>query len=341
MSQIVGLGTALPPYRLDPEPSRELLRRVFPRLRASGLQPVTRYLVEDPERLLSPRPLGESMQVYAEEASRLAGEACRCALERAGVAAAEIDAIISVSCTGYMVPSLDVRLVADLGLRQDVVRVPITELGCSGGLAALSLAHRHLEARPRDRVLVVAVELCSLSFRPHDGSLDNLMASMVFGDGSGAAVLANDTVGGGCLELVAASQRLLPDSTGYLGFELGDDGFHVVLDSRLPRVLASALGPAVDGFWFDGGPERNGHDPSFYVVHAAGPRVFDAVEASLGLGPEALAASRHLFERVGNLSSASILFALADLAANSGDGLALAFGPGVTVELARLRRSPG
>lgn len=334
MSQILGLGTALPPHRLDPEPSRELLRRVFPRLRGSELQPVTRYLVDEPARLLCPRPLGQSMRVYAEEASRLAGQASRCALARAGVAPGEIDAIISVSCTGYLVPSLDVRLVHDLGLRADVVRVPITELGCSGGLAALSLAHRHLEARPRDRVLVVAVELCSLSFRPHDASLDNLMASMVFGDGAGAAVLGIGGGEAGRLELVGASQRLLPQSADYLGFSLEDDGFHVVLDSRLPRVLASGLRAAVEEFWGDceGGPE-------FLVVHAAGPRVFDAVEGALGLGADALAASRHLFERVGNLSSASILFALADLEGVVGDGLALAFGPGVTVELARLRRS--
>ena len=334
MSQILGLGTALPPHRLDPEPSGELLRRVFPRLRGSELQPVTRYLVDEPDRLLCPRPLGQSMRVYAEEASRLAGEASRCALTRAGVAPGDIDAIISVSCTGYLVPSLDVRLVHDLGLRADVVRLPITELGCSGGLAALSLAHRHLEARPGDRVLVVAVELCSLSFRPHDASLDNLMASMVFGDGSGAAVLGGG-LGAGGLELVAASQRLLPHSAGYLGFALEDDGFHVVLDSRLPRVLASGLEPAVEEFW------RDGAEPSFYAVHAAGPRVFDAVEGALGLPPDALAPSRHLFEQVGNLSSASILFALADLDEAVGDGLALAFGPGVTVELARLRRSSG
>jgi predicted naringenin-chalcone synthase len=333
LGQILGLGTALPPHRLDPEPSRELLQRVFPRLRGSELQPVTRYLVDEPGRLLCPRPLGQSMRVYAEEASRLAGEASRCALTRAGVAPGEIDAIISVSCTGYLVPSLDVRLVHDLGLRADVVRLPITELGCSGGLAALSFAHRHLEARPGDRVLVVAVELCSLSFRPHDASLDNLMASMVFGDGAGAAVLGGGPCAGG-LELVAASQRLLPHSARYLGFELEDDGFHVVLDSRLPRVLASALEPAVDEFW------RDEAGPSFYAVHAAGPRVFDAVEGALGLPPDALAASRHLFERVGNLSSASILFALAELDEAVGDGLALAFGPGVTVELARLRRSP-
>ncbi|MDR0360348.1 MAG: hypothetical protein LBJ87_12915, partial [bacterium] len=256
MSQILGLGTALPPHRLDPEPSRELLRRVFPRLRGSELQPVTRYLVDEPARLLCPRPLGQSMRVYAEEAGRLAGDASRCALARAGVAPGEIDAIISVSCTGYLVPSLDVRLVHDLGLRTDVVRVPITELGCSGGLAALSLAHRHLEARPGDRVLVVAVELCSLSFRPNDDSLDNLMASMVFGDGAGAAVLGSGAGEAGRLELVGASQRLLPQSAAYLGFSLEDDGFHVVLDSRLPRVLASGLGAAVEEFWgdCDGGP---------------------------------------------------------------------------------------
>jgi alkylresorcinol/alkylpyrone synthase len=336
MSRILGLGTALPQHRVTPAAGREALRRVFPRLRGIDWPAVTRYTTESLDQVLAPRGLGEAMGVYAREAPRLAADAARQALARAGMEADELDVAISVSCTGYLVPSLDVTLMDVLGMRRDVIRLPITELGCSGGLAAVAAAHRHLLGSPRDRVLVVAVELCSLTFQPGDRSLDNLTASLVFGDGAAAAVLDGGTARPGQLEVVAAGSRVIPGSTRYLGFELRDGGFHVVLDPGLARLIAARLPEAVGSF-------RARHRlgaPTFHLVHAGGPRIFDAVEASLGLAPEALAGSRALFCEIGNVSSASVLFGLDRLDGVSGDGLVLAFGPGVTVELAWVRRSP-
>src|SRR5439155_16197575 len=173
----------------------------------------------------------------------------------------EIDLVISVSCTGYLVPSLDVRLAAEIGLRPDVIRVPLTELGCSGGAAAIAAAHRHLAAYPEARVLVVAVELASLSFHPGDRSLDNLTASMVFGDGAAAAVLGERT--GSALRLVTAESRLVPDSEHVLGFDLRDSGFHVVLDRRLPQLIEASLGEVVADFQ----RRRQVPEPDFYAVH--------------------------------------------------------------------------
>lgn len=337
MSRILGLGTALPPHRVSPEMGRDVARRCFPRLRAADVLPVTRYTAEPLDRVLTPRTLGDAMASYARHAPRLAAQAARQALGAADVRPEDLDAVISVSCTGYMVPSLDVRLVDELGMRRDVTRLPITELGCSGGLAALAAAHRHLLAFPSHRVLVVAVELCSLSFHPQDRSLDNLIAMLVFGDGAAAAVLGGGQPRPAELEVVATASHLIPESSHLLGFDLRDEGFHVVLDSSLPRVIQAGLAGLVRPFW----QARASGEPAFHVVHAGGPRVFDAVQASLGLGPDVLAASRRLFQAVGNLSSASILFALAGLEDAYGDGLGIAFGPGVTVELAALRRCPG
>jgi predicted naringenin-chalcone synthase len=243
--------------------------------------------------------------------------------------------VISVSCTGYLVPSLEVRLAAEMGMRADIIRLPLTELGCSGGAAALAAAHRHLAAYPHSRVLVVAVELCSLSFRPDDRSLDNLTAAMVFGDGAAAAVLGGDAGRDG-LHLVRATSRLVPNSASVLGFDLRDSGFHVVLDRRLPRLVEAALPGAVADFRAG----RRIEALDFYAVHAGGPRIFDAVQSALRLDDEALAVSRQVFREVGNLSSASILFSLAALPETPGEGLAIAFGPGVTIELAHLRRGP-
>jgi alkylresorcinol/alkylpyrone synthase len=253
------------------------------------------------------------------------------------VPAADIDLVITVSCTGYVVPSLDVALVERLGLRRDVVRVPITELGCSGGAAAIAMAQRHLAGFPSDRVLVVAVEVPSLSFHPQDASPDNLTACLVFGDGAGAAVLGRPVTERGCLEVVRTASHLIPRTADVLGFDLRDGGFHVVLDRRLPRVLAAEIGPVVERFVAGGEMPP----PTFYAVHAAGPRIFNVIESALSLPPDALAVSRAVFARAGNTSSAAIFFALEDVIAGQDgtlrDGLGIGVGPGVSIELMQLR----
>ncbi len=328
----LGFGTALPEHTIDAATTLEVLSQFWPRLRGVSAESVTRHLVAPVEWLLQPRTLGETMRAYAEHAPRLARMAACRALERANVRPDEIDVVVSVSCTGYLVPSLDVQLAREIGLRQDVIRLPLTELGCSGGAAAFAAAHRHLAAFPKQRVLIVAVELSSLSFHVADRSIDNLTASMVFGDGAAAAVMGSGLKAHG-LSVLGAASRLLPDSAHVLGFDLRESGFHVVLDRRLPQLIESSLGPVVADFR----KQLRIEEVDFYAVHAGGPRVFDAVESALALHKDDLEPSRRTFAEVGNLSSASILFTLAGLRPCEGDGLAIAFGPGVTIELAHLR----
>ncbi|MGH7691146.1 MAG: type III polyketide synthase [Candidatus Dormibacteria bacterium] len=331
MSSFVGFGSALPEHRLGPEEGLAALSEIWPQLRLANAEIVTRYLVQPPTEVFAPRTLGERMAVYRREAPRLAQLASERALEDAQLAPEQIDAIFSVSCTGYMVPALDVELAQAIGLRADVVRMPLTELGCSGGAAAISAAHRHLRLEPQDRVLVVCVELCSLTFQPADSSLDNLTAAMVFGDGAAAVVM---TGGPGRLEVLATGSRLIPESQSLLGFDLRDDGFHPVLQRGLPRLIERELAGALAGFGegqFD-----------FFAVHAGGPRIFEAVEDGLGLPPGSLQVSRDTFHRYGNLSSVSLLLVLDELRQGApGTGLGLAFGPGVQVEMATLRRAQG
>jgi alkylresorcinol/alkylpyrone synthase len=334
VSAFLGFGTALPEHTIDGNASLAALSAYWPRLRGATPEPLTRHMVAPVEWLLQPRSLGERMRSYAEHAPRLARLATCRALAAAGVEPAQIDLVISVSCTGYLVPSLDVQLAAEIGLRPDVTRLPLTELGCSGGSAAVAAAHRHLAAFPDDHVLVVAVEVPSLTFQREDRSLDNLTAAMVFGDGAAAAVLGAEGTASGHLQVRGAASRLLPASAGALGFDLRDGGFHVVLDRRLSRLIEGSLRAVVDDFAARQGTGR----PAFYAVHAGGPRVFDAVAAALRLEPDDLALSRRVFREVGNVSSASILFSLAELSdVAEGDGLAIAFGPGVTIELTHLR----
>ena len=341
-SGILAVATALPEHRLEAASALARLRPFWPQL--ERLDPTragigTRYTCEPVENLLHGRGLTEQRTAYLAHARRLAGQAGSRALAQAGLSGADVDMAVTVSCTGYLVPSLDVHLAVELGLRPDIIRVPITELGCSGGAAALALAHRHLLAFPDQHVLVMAVEVPSLNFQESDRSLDNLTACLVFGDGAGAAVLgAADGERG--LRIMKTGSHLVRATQDLLGFDLRDGGFHVVLDRRLPRVLDRELRPAVERFL--AGANLGALD--FLAAHAGGPRIFDAMEAALALPPDALELSREVFAAVGNTSSASIFFILekliGSLGAEPGEGLGLGLGPGITLELMHLAWTP-
>jgi len=340
---LLSVATAVPEHRLSASEALARLRTFWPQLArfdetdaAVGM----RYMCEPVDELLRPRGLAEHGVLYRRHARRLAGAAATRALHAASVDPKQIDAVITVSCTGYIVPALDVDLIDDLGLRPDVVRLPMTELGCSAGAAAIGAAHRHVLAMPDDRVLVVAVEVPSLTFQQSDRSLDNQTACLVFGDGAGAAVIGRPRGGDATMEVVRTASHVVPATRDVLGFDLRDAGFHVVLDRRLPRILRQELRPIVDRFLAGSELPR----PDFYAVHAAGPRIFRAVESALGLPASALDISRQVFEEVGNTSSAAIFFALEKLmrepVPEPVQGLGLGLGPGIAVELMHLARVP-
>lgn len=344
----MAVGTALPEFALDAGARQDLIEALWPRLARIGGRSGTsgspesggmRYLAEPVERLLVQRGLTETMRIYREQALLLAERAAKDALDGSESSARHIDAVITVSCTGYLVPSLDVHLIASLGMRADVVRLPITELGCSGGAAALGFAHRHLAAYPEQRVLVVAVELPSLTFQPGDTSLDNLTASMVFGDGAGAAVMTGAGPGSRGLVIERVASHLIADSSGALGYDLRDDGFHVVLDRRLPTLIRRSIGEVARGF-----SDPKHHPIEFLAAHGGGPRVLDAIQTGLNLDDRVMAASRRTYAEVGNVSSASILFTLGAQLRCLGPaplgGLGIGLGPGVGVELMELRWRP-
>jgi predicted naringenin-chalcone synthase len=342
-AQILSVATAVPRHKLDAGGALTELRRFWPqleRLPDAEAAVGTRYTCEPVADLLQPRGLTALRDAYFDHARELSLSAARRAFQRSGVAPSEIDLVVTVSCTGYLVPALDVYLAADLGLRPDVLRLPITELGCSGGAAAIALAHRHLLAFPEQRVLVLAVELPSLSFQPADGSLDNLTACLVFGDGAGAVLMTGADARSEGLRLVRAASHLVPGTADLLGFDLRDNGFHVVLDRRLSRVLARDLRAAVDRFV----APRLVADLDFVAAHAAGPRIFEVIESALRLRPGALDISREVFNSVGNTSSAAIFFTLerllAGLRGGPAYGLGLGLGPGVSIELMELAWVP-
>src|SRR6185437_3621596 len=183
-----------------------------------------RYAIFPVDYLIQPRSLEQTAKEYREHALSLGRRVTQEALDRAGLLPKDIDLFITVSCTGVMIPSLDAYLAPEMGFRADIRRLPITELGCAAGAAGLTRAWEYLRAFPDATVLLVAVELPSLTFQRRDFSQANLISTMLFGDGAAAAVVTGRAAKGACI--LGSTSYLFPDSIDAMGFDLRDTGFH-------------------------------------------------------------------------------------------------------------------
>jgi alkylresorcinol/alkylpyrone synthase len=338
-ARIAGMATALPPISVTVDEVWDALGRArgrrMPKLQGEeGTR--TRYFAEPLTSLMERRSQSQQTDAYLEHARVLARRVCCNALERSGIAGSDVGLVIGVSCTGVVLPSLDAELIPLIGLRPDVARLPITELGCGGGVAGLARGLDYLRAYPQRSVLLFAVEIPSLTFQPDDRSLDSLVAALVFADGAGAVVLgAGDNRSGWSLE--HAGTVLVPEGARHLGYELRDGGLRVILSRELPDVVEAHLRGAVETFLEEADLRLT--DLDAVAAHPGGPRIVDAIERSLALQPDALATSRSVFAGNGNASSAGIFFVLEEMQRRGTRGrvLAIALGPGLSIELALMR----
>ncbi len=272
-------------------------------------------------------PTSARMRAYAEHAPELAMQAI------AGLGdafdAARITHIVVASCTGFVAPGIDQILARRLGLAATVERVLIGFMGCYAGVTALRTARHIVRSEADAVVLVVSVELSTLHLQLADQP-EPLLAMLQFSDGAAAAIISADAAG---LELGEGASLALEDSADLIRWDIGDTGFAMQLSGEVPGRLRDALSaPTVRSQLFGAG-----EPPPLLAVHAGGRSVLDAVETALGVPAEALADSRAVLARFGNMSSATILFVLADMIARGaqGDGLAIAFGPGLAAEAIR------
>jgi alkylresorcinol/alkylpyrone synthase len=351
MARIAATATAVPSYRLDRDTYKRYATLVFatPAQQRAARRIIdntkidARFLVATPDQILTPRPLAEKSADYARHARELGEHVARRALDRAHVAADAVDMIVTTSCTGVMIPSVDAYLADTMRLRRDIVRLPITELGCAAGAAALSRAREHVRAYPEHTVLVLSIELPSLTFQKEDLSMTNLVAASIFGDGAAACVVRGPRAPGGVTRpgptLVDSLSHIYPETQYLMGFELKDGGFHIVLDRDVPHALKGRVRPLVEQLC-----ARNGVDADalrFCALHPGGRRILEDLDADLGL-TGLTEPSWNVLRDYGNLSSATVLFVLDEVLRRAPPpvgayGLCAAFGPGFSAELSLMR----
>jgi predicted naringenin-chalcone synthase len=274
------------------------------------------------------------MEIYGEAAPKLALEAI--AKLNALTALAGITHLVVASCTGFVAPGIDQIIAAELGLPGDVERTLVGFMGCYAAVSALRLAHHIVRSEPAARVLVVTVELSTLHLQ-YEEEVEPLLAMLQFGDGAAAALVTAEPSGFAISHPYATT---LADSSGLIRWSIGDHGFTMQLSGEVPGRIGDALrDPAVRSAMLNGADLG---DIDSWAVHAGGRSVLDAVEHGLELPPKALAESRDVLARFGNMSSSTLPFVLAELLDNPARrrGIALAFGPGLAAEGFHFARAP-
>ena len=344
-AHIQALGTATPRFRYDQIDSADVLAtllggtrstRIFRELaRHSAID--TRYSVlpdfapncPDPvlfSKNASPPSTATRNLIYEQLAPPLAAQAAKQALTEAACPAKNVTHLVTVSCTGFFAPGLDVSLIRDLELNPQAQRFHLGFMGCYAALPALHLASQIVKAQPKSIVLVVCCELCSLHYQPTDNR-DNLLSASIFADGAGAALVTADPAGP--VRLGNLGSVLIPDSTDTMSWRIGDTGFIMGLAREVPRLIATGLKSHLGS---TGDPMLADFSALNWAVHPGGISILEACATGLNLPSERFSVSHDVLRNYGNLSSATILFVLKEQLARkqSGPGCALAFGPGLT-----------
>jgi len=324
-----------------------------------------RHLALPLERYPELKDFGASNDEFIRVAVDLGARAVEEALAAAGLAPRDVDLVVSATITGLAVPSVEARIAARIGLRDDVKRVPLVGLGCVAGAAGVARVHDYLLGHPDEVAVLVSTELCSLTVQRDDTSMANLVASGLFGDGAAAVVMvgANRGPGSGLgpagpgsdaapaesgsgagpatgPQVLATRSRMYADTERAMGWDVGASGLRIVLGVEVPDLVRDNLRADVDGFLADQGLTRAGL--GWYVAHPGGPKVLEAMQEALEVDRHALGMTWDSLARIGNLSSASVLHVLADTLrerppAPGSHGLLLAMGPGFCLEMVLLR----
>ncbi len=349
MPKICGVRTAVPPHKVDQINAQFFVGKHFSRrfgeterllsiFNNSGI--ASRYFSQPMEWFLTSHDLAEKNEAYIKSATALGEQAARRLFEDQKLQPHDIDYIIYVNTTGLATPSIDARLINRLGLRHTIRRTPIWGLGCAGGVAGLSHAYHHVLGHPKERVLLIAAELCGLTFMADDFSKSNLVASALFGEGAAAVLVTGDEVEAAGLEIIASRSRFYPDSLDVMGWNVVSHGLQVVFAQRIPDIVATHS--AHDFGEFLSEHHLTLPDISAFIFHPGGRKVIEAYQHALSLHDGQLCLATEILRDYGNMSSVTVLFVLErflqqHVADRKGFGLISALGPGFCSESMLIR----
>ena len=340
---ILSLATRTPPHPIDQETALAVARDVLSPSFA-GFERMSGVFTNADirERQLS-RPVDwyrashdfvDRTKVYLEVALDLFVEAAEQALADAGLAADEVDTIVTISSTGIATPSLEARAMGRMGFRRNISRVPVFGLGCAGGVSGLALSSRLARTSPGHVVLMVTVELCSLALRTASAGKADVISAALFGDGAAACVLRGGE--GGFADVVGTADTTWPDTLDIMGWQLEPDGLGVVLNRAIPGFAAVHLRDAMTNMLEGQGLRIE--DIDRFICHPGGAKVVSAIEAALSLGQGSLDAEREVLRNHGNMSAPTALFVLDRVRAGGMPhrSVMMAFGPGFSASTVTL-----
>lgn len=331
------LSTSLPPHELPQDlvekraseilgPKYPQFERLLSTFTTSGIE--RRYSVAPIDWFSEPHGWKERNALYLSGAAEMFVDAAGEALGDAGWSGDEVDVVVTVSSTGVATPTLEALVRGRMGFRDDVIRVPIFGLGCAGGVSGLAAAQALAVANPGTKVLLVVVEACTLSFRSDRLQKADIIATVLFGDGGGAACLSTSEPQGRRVTLAAGRQKTWPDTLGIMGWDVDDTGLGVVFDRSIPDFVTREFAGAAEG-----AERAAGIGPvDRYVCHPGGAKVVDAIEGAMHLPQGSLLEERETLREAGNMSAPTVLFVMKKVLASeaSGQMMACALGPGFT-----------
>lgn len=297
-----------------------------------------RYSIMDPLEVFTNTSFEERNDIYVREITKLGKQCLEQALEKVNWKPTDIDFIITVSCTGIMIPSVDAYLINELKMKQDIVRLPVTEMGCAAGVSGIIYANNFLKANPGKRAAVIALEAPTATFQLEDFSMVNIVSAAIFGDGAACVLLSSNKEDKGP-EIIADEMYHFYDATDMMGFKLVNTGLQMILDKSVPEKIAEHFPAIVHPFLKKNNLEIK--DIDHLIFHPGGRKILETVEDLFGNLDKNIDDTKEVLKLYGNMSSATVLYVLErfmDKKPKSGDlGLMLSFGPGFSAQRVLLR----
>ena len=292
-----------------------------------------RYSIMDPEEVFTATSFEDKNNIYKREVTELAEKSLKKSLEKAKLKPTDLDYIITVSCTGIMIPSVDAFLINSLGMNQNIVRLPVTEMGCAAGVSGIIYAKNFLKSNPNKRAAVVAVEAPTATFQLNDFSMTNIVSAAIFGDGASAVILSSFQEDNGPT-IVDEEMYHFFDATHMMGFNLVNSGLQMILDKSVPQKISNHFPEIIYPFL-----EKNSlkiEDIHHLIFHPGGKKIVQKVEDLFGALGKNIDDTKEVLRLYGNMSSATVLYVLErfmDRNPQQGErGIMLSFGPGFSAQ---------